>query len=117
MTAPLGALAWARAVYGAALLGARLDARAAMVARVLGVRELVQAGLTGTHPGRRRLLAGVGVDALHGATMIGLGSAAIGGDRLRVTPAHRRLARGNARTAALWAGLGLLAARRASGEG
>ncbi len=97
--------AW-RAGYGAVLLLAPgrvlsslarqpCDRPTMLVARVLGLRELAQAGVLRSHPGRDWQLAGAGVDALHGASMLAL--ATVGGRR------YRKLAVANARTAGLLA--------------
>jgi len=95
-----------RAAYGAVLLlapqgvlsslaGQPCDRPTMVVARVLGLRELAQAAVLRSHPGRDWQLAGAGVDALHGASMVAL--AAKGARR------YRRLALANARTAGLLA--------------
>jgi hypothetical protein len=76
----------ARASYGLALLcvpgpmitalaGAPVSGRALAVARVLGVRQLAQAGVCGLAPTGRLAQAGVAVDGLHAASMLGLAGA------------------------------------------
>lgn len=57
------------------LYGVRLDHRARVVARVLGARQVVQAVLTAAMPTRAVRHLGVGVDALHAASMLALAMA------------------------------------------
>lgn len=101
-----------RAAYGAGLLllpasalralaRAPVDHDAVLVARVLGARQLVQAGVLARVPRPRWWAAGAVVDALHAASMIAL-------SRLGTGSAHRRLAAGDARSAALLAAGGLV---------
>ncbi len=84
----------ARLVYGAVLatapafavrvVGSRpLDRRALVVVRVLGVRHLAQAALVGPGAGPLTMLAATLTDALHAASMVGLGA---------VSHARRRVA-------------------------
>jgi hypothetical protein len=107
-----------RMVYGASLLlapspalqrvaPAPVDRTALAVARVLGARHLIQAAALGRHPARARLLAGTGIDVSHAASMAVVA-------RCSRRPAHRRLAAGNARTAALFAAGGAMAFVNAS---
>jgi hypothetical protein len=58
-----------------ALAGAPVSGRVLAVARVLGVRQLAQAGICGLAPTRRLVQAGVAVDGLHAASMLGLAGA------------------------------------------
>ena len=110
-----------RAVWGAALLvapGAVLsgalradpDPRAVVVARILGARHLAQAALSGLRPTRETLMLGVGVDAIHAATAVGLAAA---------DPHRARAALADALVAAGWAAAGArdLAAHPTSGVG
>jgi hypothetical protein len=104
----------ARALYGAGLLlapsqalarGARspLDCPAVIVARVLGARDLLQAAILWERPAPHRQLSGAAVDAAHAASMLALA-------RWSHVPTRRRLAARNARTAALFAGIGAVEA-------
>src|SRR5450755_502709 len=81
-------LALAPASVLSSLAGQPCDRPTLIVARVLGWRELAQAAVLRSHPGREWQLAGAGVDALHGASMLAL--AAVGDRR------HRPLALANA---------------------
>jgi uncharacterized membrane protein (DUF4010 family) len=103
-----------RVAYGAGLLllpagalerlaRASLDTAAVRVARVLGARELLQAALLTASPSPRRRLAGAAVDALHAASMLAVA-------RWSHRSARRTLARRNARTAAMLAVGGCIAA-------
>jgi len=75
-----------RASYGLALLclpgpmitalaGAPVSGRVLAVARVLGIRQLAQAGICGLAPTSWLTQAGVAVDGLHAASMLGLAGA------------------------------------------
>jgi hypothetical protein len=79
-----------------ALARSPLDRPAVAVARALGARQLVQAALLRRYPTAPCLLAGAAVDAAHAASMLALA-------RWSPCPVHRRLARRNARAAALLA--------------
>ncbi len=97
LLAPQGTLAW--------LSGQPCDPTTIRVARVLGLRELAQAAVLRSHSGRGWQLAGAGVDALHGASMLAVAAA---GKRR-----YRTLALANARTAGLLALTCLVQARGA----
>jgi hypothetical protein len=79
------ALRLARMAYGALLLAAPTrvarayggdptDEATTMAARVLGCRHLLQAIVTGNHPGPVRRYGGAMVDALHALSMFTLAS-------------------------------------------
>lgn len=80
----MNTLVIARSIVGAAELfapdrllravaGQDTDSRARQVTRVLGTREILQAAVTAVQPSRRVLVGGATVDALHAASMVGLG--------------------------------------------
>jgi hypothetical protein len=88
-------------------LGGPLDAATLGVVRVLGARQVTQAGLALAFPAEPWLGLGAGVDALHALSMIPLVLAA---------PRWRRPALVSGLTAAGFAAVGLLAARRVPGN-
>ncbi len=103
------ALRLLRAAYGAALVaapirvvqvsgGSATDDVALFAARALGARHVVQALLTGDHPGPIRRTTGALVDALHAATMFAVAAT----DSARRRPA---LLDGSVATAFCLAGL------------
>ena len=111
-------LAGVRAGYGAIQLavpgysaeqrlGGPLDATTLRVVRVLGARQVTQAGLALAFPAEPLAGLGIGVDALHALSMIPLVVAA---------PRWRRPALISGLTAAAFAAVGLLAARRIPGN-
>jgi hypothetical protein len=111
-------LAGVRAAYGAIQLavpgysaeqrlGGPLDPATLRVVRVLGARQVTQAGLALAFPAEPLAGLGIGVDALHAVSMIPLVVAA---------PRWRRPALVSGLTAAAFAAVGLLAARRIPGN-
>ena len=111
-------LAGVRAGYGAVQLavpgysaeqrlGGPLDPTTQRVVRVLGARQVTQAGLALAFPAEPLAGLGIGVDALHALSMIPLVVAA---------PRWRRPALISGLTAAAFAAVGLLAARRIPGN-
>lgn len=116
MRAPLWlhGLYGARAAYGGLLLLAprgvlsavarsSLDTGTVVVARLLGARQVAQSALLYGRPERDAQLLGATVDAAHSASMLAL-------SRLSGAPAHRRLARRDARAAGMLALTGMAAA-------
>ncbi len=76
-----------------------IDRRAQTFARALGARHLLQAFIVDRHASKRRLRAGVVVDASHAVTMVALAV---------LRPQRRRLAGANALAAATFAAAGIL---------
>lgn len=104
----------ARGAYGLALLlapqlvlrvltGGRQGGRVALVTRVLGARNVAQTLFAGPTASPAALYAGVGVDCLHAASMLGLAA---------IDRRYRGLALRSATSATSWAIAGLRAAKR-----
>ncbi len=87
----------------------QIDRSTRVFARILGTRYLAQAAIvdsrTGAISGRRWILAGAAVDAIHATTMVALAL---------LRPSRRKLALTNATAASAFAAVGLYQARRLS---
>lgn len=113
LSSPMKALIGVRVIAGAALLLApgavlgdlphqQINGVARSFARILGARHVLEAGVLWRDHTHRWVLAGAGVDAAHGATMVVLAV---------VRPDERRLAMTNALTATALASAGVAASR------